>query len=192
MNRALLCLLAYAFAFLVMPSAHSAPKATTLDDLKTLPINCLVPGWLPEGFHLKTVKIDYEDREGLKDEKTRGFPGYFIEYSDGKKGSFTLESARWGIGDRNLDQNDRAEESQFDTKVYGPVYIIYFPPGKAGVKQRITANWVADPGLKAEAAKNANGLPVKSRYHGVSGFGMTLPDYEKIVRSLHPIREKAP
>jgi len=190
MNRTPLSLLVCASIFLVTPRTHGAPKSITLDDLKKLEITCLVPGWLPEGFHLKTADIDYSDREGLTDKKARGFPTYSLEYGDGKKGSFTIESARWGIGDRNLDQDDRAEEVHFDTKDHGTIYIIYFPPGKSGVKQRIAAAWIADPGLEKEAAKSPNHLAIKSRFHGVSGFGMTVADFEKIVRSLHPIREK--
>jgi len=35
----------------------------------------------------------------------------------------------------------RAEESSFETKTLGKIYIIYFPGGKTGVKQRIVANY---------------------------------------------------
>jgi hypothetical protein len=175
---------------------QAAPKGETLDDLKKLEITCLVPAWLPEGFQLKKVEIDRSDREG-EGGKARIFPGYSTEYSNGKKGRFTIESARWGIGDRNLDQNDRAEESEFDTKHYGKVYIIYFPPGKGGVKKRIASNWVEDENIAAEkaqvAAKQAKGqeaLYIKGRFQGFSGYGMTLAEFEKIVQSLHPLREK--
>jgi hypothetical protein len=116
--------------------------------------------------------------------------GYGIEYSNGKKGRFTIESAREGIGDRNLDKDERAEETQFTTKHYGTVYIIYFPPGKDGVKNRIAANWIEDENLAAEKAKNETATHIKGRYHGVSGYGMTVPQFEKIVQSLHPVREK--
>ena len=182
--------------FLALTPSHAAPKAETLDDLKKLEITCLVPAWLPEGYQLKKVEIDRSDREG-EGGKTRVFPGYSTEYSNGKKGRFTIECARWGIGDRNLDQNDRAEESEFSTKRYGKVYIIYFPPGKGGVKNRIASNWVEDENIAAEkaqvAAKQAKGqeaLYIKGRFQGFSGYGMTLADFEKIVQSLHPLREK--
>lgn len=177
-------------------SSHAAPKTETLEDLKKLEISCLVPAWLPEGYQLKKVEIDRSDREG-EGGKARVFPGYSTEYSNGKKGRFTIETARWGIGDRNLDQNERAEESEFKTKRYGTVYIIYFPPGKNGVKQRITANWIEDENAVAEkaqlAAKKAKGeeaLYIKGRFQGFSGYGMTLAEFEKIVQSLHPLREK--
>lgn len=170
--------------------AQCAPKGATLDDLKKLDIICLVPAWLPEGYHLKSVDIDYSDRDGLDDPKARGYPGYGIEYGNGKKGQFTIESARIGIGDRNLDGDDKAEESQFDTKAFGPVYIIYLPGGKMGVKKRIVANWIEDDNLRAEKARDPTGPRMKGRYHGVSGFGMTLAEFEKIVKSLHAIREK--
>jgi hypothetical protein len=182
--------------FLALSPSQAAPKTETLDDLKKLEITCLVPAWLPEGYQLKKVEIDRSDREG-EGGKARIFPGYSTEYSNGKKGRFTIESARWGIGDRNLDQNDRAEESEFDSKRYGKVYIIYFPPGKSGVKNRIAANWIEDenlkaekPGIAAKQAKNQEALPIKGRFHGLSGYGMTLAEFQKIVQSLHPLGEK--
>lgn len=172
---------------LTLSSSQAAPKGNTLDDLKKLEITCLVPAWLPDGYRVRSVGIDYSDRD--EHNKARSYPAYDIEYGDGKKGRFTIESARWGIGDRNLDQDDRAEETQFDTKRYGKVYIIYFPPGKTGVKKRINANWISDENLVAEEKRNKDALPIKGRHHGVSGYGMTVADFEKIVQSLHPIRD---
>ncbi len=180
-----------ALSFLSVVPADGAPKSTTLDDLKKLDIICLVPGWLPESYRLKQVEIHDENADGNEDAKGK-FPAYSLEYRNGKKGKFTIESARIGIGDRNLDQDERAEESKFDTKRYGTVYIIYFPPGKSGVKHRIVANWIEDENWKSEKAKGENATRIKGRYHGLSGFGMTLAEFEKIVQSLHPVREKAP
>lgn len=182
-------ILALSLGLMATLPAWSTPKSATLDDLKKLPITCLVPGWLPEGYHLQLVEIDRSDREGLKDPKAPGHATYSIEYGNGKKGKFTIESARWGIGDRNLDDAPDAEESQFDTKEFGKVYIVYAPKGKAGVKKRITANWITDAAWRAEEKAKVT-LPIKGRAHGVSGFGMTLADFEKIVQSLHAIREK--
>jgi len=182
-------LLLCALAFLGLSPAHGASKKATLDDLKKLDITCLVPGWLPDGYRLGKVEIHNENADGNED-PTGKFPAYALEYRNGKKGKFTVESAYTGIGDRNLDQDERAEESQFGTKRYGVVYIIYFPPGKGGVKNRIVANWIEDENMAAEKAKDANAPRIKGRYHGVSGFGMTLPEFEKIVQSLHPVREK--
>ena len=170
-------------------TAQGAPKKATLDDLKKLDITCLVPGWLPDGYRLGKVEIHNENADGNEDAKGK-FPAYSLDYRNEKKGKFTVESAYTGIGDRNLDRDERAEESQFDTKRYGPVYIIYFPPGKSGVKNRIVANWIEDENMKAEKAKGEGAPRIKGRYHGVSGFGMTLAEYEKIVQSLHPVREK--
>ena len=93
------------FFFLIAPVllagtlAHGAGKGKTLDDLKKLQITCFVPGWLPEGYHLKSVTIDYSDTEGLDDPKAKGYPAYALEYGNGKKGKFTIESARIGIGE---------------------------------------------------------------------------------------------
>jgi hypothetical protein len=184
-------------AFLVATPAQCAPhtrvKRETIEDLKKLEIICLVPGWLPDGYHVKSVEIDYSDRDGVDDPKASVYPGYAIEYSNGKKGLFTIESARTGIGDRNLDEDERAEESKFDTDRLGTFYTIYFPPGKGGVKKRIVANWIEDANLHAQKAKDPTETKGKGRYHGVSGFGMTIADFEKIVRSLHPVRaDKTP
>jgi len=188
MNRRflpLLCLL----SLLAIAPAWAAPKTATLDDLKRLPIICLVPKWLPEGYQLRSVKIDREDREGIKDPKAPGFATYEIEYSNGKKGSFTIESARWGIGDRNLDDSPSAEEGKFSTKSFGEIYTVYDPKGKAGVKKRIAANWIEDANWRAEDAKKKDANHILGRAHGVSGFGMTLEEFEKIVQSLHSIKE---
>ena len=183
-------LLLCAYAVVGIFPAYGAPKKVTLDDLKKLDITCLVPAWLPEGYHLKKVGIQHENADGNEEAKGK-FPAYSLEYSNGKKGKFTVECAHTGIGDRNLDQDERAEESQFDTKHFGPVYIIYFPPEKSGVKHRIVANWIEDEDMKAEKAKDENAPRIKGRYHGVSGFGMTVGEFEKIVQSLHPVREKS-
>lgn len=172
-------------AFLGLSPLQAAPQ-TTIDDLKKLDNICLAPTWLPDGYHLKKVEIDHSDKEG-----GRVFPGYSSEYGNSKKGLFTIESARWGIGDRNLDQDERAEESEIDTKRYGKVYIIYFPPGKTGMKKRIVSNWIQDENMRAEMKRDKNQLAVKGRFHGVSGFNMTLADFERIVQSLHPIRDDA-
>jgi len=170
--------------------AQCAEKGKTLGDLKKLQITCLVPGWLPKGYHLKSVSIDYSDTDGLDDPKARGYPAYGIEYGNGKKGSFTIESARVGIGDRNLDDDPKAEDSKFETKDFGTIFIIYRPKGGTGVKERIAANWIEDATLKAEKASSPHGPAMNGRYHGVSGYGMTVAEFEKIVRSLHPVREK--
>lgn len=190
MKHPLFALTLCALPFLGLSSSLAAPKGHTLDDLKKLEITCLVPAWLPEGYRVRSVDLDYSDRDEADGTKGRAHVGYNVEYGNGKKGRFTIESARWGIGDRNLDENDRAEETQFETKRYGPVYIIYFPPGKAGVKKRITANWLKDENLIAEEKRDKKALPIKGRFHGFSGYGMTVAEFEKIVQSLHPIQEK--
>jgi hypothetical protein len=179
---------------LMANAASAAPKShakrDTIEDLKRLDITCFVPSWLPDGYHLKNVTIDWSDRDGQEDPKAPAYAGYSMEYGNGKKGLFTIESARTGIGDRNLDQDERAEESQFDAPQLEKVYIIYFPPGKSGVKKRIVANWIDDKNMRAQKAKDPLATKGNGRYHGVSGFGMTVAEFEKIVRSLHPVREK--
>jgi hypothetical protein len=187
----LIALLMFAtLALLPKTSAEAVPNGYSLNDLKKLDIICFVPGWLPEGYHLSRVYLDYTDTDGQDSSPAKGYVAYQLEYSDGKKGTFTIESAREGIGDRNLDGDPKAEESQFKTKQFGTVFIIFHPGGKTRIKKRIAANWVEDANLKEEEAKNPKALHVKGRYHGLSGYGMTVADFERIVQSLHPVREK--
>ncbi len=88
-------------ALLIPLTAFSASAPATLDDLKKLEIICFVPSHLPEGFRLQSVEISYDEIQEYED-KNRPLPLYSLEYGDGEKGTFTIESAREGIGDRNL------------------------------------------------------------------------------------------
>jgi hypothetical protein len=173
-------------AFL-FPSPRSS--AATLDDLKKLEIICFVPSYLPQGFGLKTVEITYD--EPGPDEPKRSFPLYSIVYSnDPRSGAtFSIESAREGIGDRNIMEEEDTEETEIQTPL-GPMYLIYRPKGKDGLKHEIKANWVSDANMNAETSKNAEGHPILGRFHGFSATGITLAEFSKIVQSLHPIRDE--
>jgi hypothetical protein len=161
-------------------------SAATLDDLKRLPIICFVPSYLPQGFRLKTVEIT--DDEPGPDEPKRPFPLYSLEYENDQKATFSIESAREGIGDRNImEDEENAEETEIKTPL-GPMYLIYRPKGKEGRKDEIKANWVEDNNTKAENAKDTR-HPVLGRFHGISATGITLAEFANIVQSLHSIRE---
>jgi hypothetical protein len=166
------------------------PRAT-LNDLKKLEILCYVPGWLPQGFKLKSVSITYD--EPGPDETTAGrFPLYQYEYAGPARGgvetSFTLDCAREGIGDRNLMETEDSEEITIKSP-FGPMYLIYTPKGKRknSRKVEIKANWAEDPNMKSEKAK-ALPHPILGRYHGFSATAITVAEFEKIIASLHPIR----
>ncbi len=108
---------------------HPAPCANppaTLDDLKKLEIICYVPSWLPIGFKLRNVTITY-DEPGPDEPKNRRLPLYSIEYGNGPTSppndsgqwsdrtggaTFTIESAREGIGDRNIMETEDSEEAK--------------------------------------------------------------------------------
>jgi hypothetical protein len=171
-------------AFL-FPSPRSS--AATLDDLKKLEIICFVPSYLPQGFRLKTVEITYD--EPGPDEPKRPFPLYSVEYENDQKATFSIESAREGIGDRNIMEEENTEETEIQMPL-GPMYLIYRPKGKNGRKDEIKANWVSDANMNAETSKNAEGHPVLGRFHGFSATGITLAEFSKIVQSLHPIRDE--
>src|SRR6266487_1317116 len=171
------------------PSAvHSTPELT-LDDLRKLEIICFAPSYLPKGFRLQRVDITYD--EPGPDEPKRPFPLYSIAYSnDPRSGAtFSIESAREGIGDRNLMEEENTEETEIQTPL-GPMDLIYRPKGKNGRKEEIRANWVEDSNMKAENAKDARGHPTLGRFHGFSATGITLADFSKIAQSLHPIRDE--
>jgi hypothetical protein len=179
----LLCALVFSLS-----AIHSTPEVT-LDDLRKLEIISFVPSYLPKGFRLQRVDITYD--ESGPDEPKRQFPLYSIVYSnDPQSGAtFSIESAREGIGDRNLmADEENAEETEIQTRL-GPMDLIYRPKGKNGSKDEIRANWVEDSNLKAENAKNPHGHPTLGRFHGFSATGITLAEFSKIVQSLHPIRD---
>ena len=171
------------------PSAvHSTPELT-LDDLRKLEIICFAPSYLPKGFRLQRVDITYD--EPGPDEPKRLFPLYSIVYSnDPRSGAtFSIESAREGIGDRNIMVEEDTDETEIKTPL-GPMYLIYRPKGKNGRKDEIKANWVSDANMNAETSKNPEGHPILGRYHGFSATGITLAEFVKIVQSLHPIRDE--
>ena len=181
-----LALSAFVFPVLVV---HSTPEVT-LDALKKLEIICFVPSYLPKGFRLQRADITYD--EPGPDEPKRQFPLYSIVYgSDPRSGAtFLIESAREGIGDRNLmADEENAEEMEIQTP-FGPMYLIYRPKGKDGRKDEVKANWVEDNNMKAEHAKEPQGHPTLGRFHGFSGTDMTLAEFSKIVQSLHPVRDE--
>src|SRR6266700_5196619 len=169
------------------PSAvHSTPELT-LDDLRKLEIICFAPSYLPKGFRLQRVDITYD--EPGPDEPKRLFPLYSIVYSnDPRSGAtFSIESAREGIGDRNIMEEENTEETEIHTPL-GPMYLIYRPKGKNGRKDEIKANWVSDANMNAEKAKGPDLHPILGRFHGFSATGITLAEFTKIIQSLHPIR----
>jgi hypothetical protein len=213
-SRFLFSILALSILFLFPPTASCINPHATLDDLKKLEILCFVPSYLPKGFKLKSVAITY-DEPGPDEGSAGRFPLYYLEYGDEHGASFTVESAREGIGDRNLLDTEDSDETTI-TSPFGPMYLIYTPKtassgsgrlddtkshpqgelrgatkfvkgrGKAGRKKEIKANWARDDNMKSENAK-ALVHPILGRYHGFSATGLSLLEFEKIVASLHPI-----
>jgi hypothetical protein len=170
-------------------AVHSTPEVT-LDDLKKLEIICFVPSYLPTGFRLQRVDVTYD--EPSPDEPKRQFPLYSIVYSNDPQGgaTFSIESAREGIGDRNLmADEENAEETEIQTPL-GPMDLIYRPKGKNGRKDEIKANWVEDSNMKAENTKDPRGHPTLGRFHGFSATGITVAEFSKIAQSLHGIRDE--
>src|SRR5258705_1035322 len=101
-----------------LSAVHSTPELT-LDDLRKLEIIGLVPSYLPKGFRLQRVDITYD--EPGPDEPKRLFPLYSIVYSnDPRSGvTFSIESARDGIGDRNIMEEENTDETEIQTPL-GP------------------------------------------------------------------------
>src|SRR6266478_1998133 len=173
----------------LLPFQALCSLAATLDDLKKLEIICFVPSHLPQGFRLKNVEITYDELHEGSDDMNHPLPLYSVEYGNGWNATFSIESAREGIGDRNIMVEEDTEETEIRSPL-GPMYLIYRPKGKEGRKKEIKANWVSDANMNAEKAKGAENHPVLGRYHGFSATGITVAEFAKIVQSLHPIRDE--
>jgi hypothetical protein len=188
MRRILFSILLSSILALTPRTAPCINPHATLADLKKLEILCFVPSYLPKGFKLKSVAITY-DEPGPDEGGAGRFPLYYLEYGDNHGGSFTVDTAREGIGDRNLMGTEDSDETTI-TSPFGPMYLIYTPKGqgKAGRKKEIKANWAEDANMKSEKAK-ALVHPILGRYHGFSTTGTTVAEFEKTINSLKPIRE---
>ncbi|HEY4638792.1 MAG TPA: hypothetical protein VIG87_02645 [Candidatus Udaeobacter sp.] len=161
-------------------------SAATLDDLKQLEITCYVPSYLTKGLRLQNVEITYDEIQENEDQN-HPLPLYSIRYGNGWNATFTIESAREGIGDRNImDDEQNAEETEIKSP-FGPMYLIYRPKGKDGRKDEIIANWVSDPNMNDEKAKGPDSHPLLGRFHGFSATGITVAEFTKIIQSLHPV-----
>jgi hypothetical protein len=178
-------------AFVFSLSAVRATPELTLDDLRKLEIICFVPSHLPKDFRLQRVDITYDELHVEFDDMKHQLPLYSIVYSNDPRrgGTFSIESAREGIGDRNITVEEDTEETEIQTPL-GAMYLIYRPKGKDGRKDEILTNWVSDANMNAEKAKGAQNHPVLGRYHGFSATGITVAEFTKIVQSLHPIRDE--
>ena len=188
-QRRLWCFLLSALLFL-WPKVLSS--AATLDDLKQLEITCYVPSYLTKGLRLQNVEITYDEAQQNED-PNHPLPLYSIQYGNGWNATFTIESAREGIGDRNImDDEENAEETEIKWP-FGQMDLIYRPKGKDGRKDEIIANWVSDPNMNEEKSKSPDSHPALGRFHGFSATGITLAEFTKIIQSLHPIGDnKAP
>jgi len=161
-------------------------SAATLDDLKQLEITCYVPSYLTRGLLLQNVEITYDGIQENEDQN-HPLPLYSIQYGNGWNATFTIESAREGVGDRNImAAEENAEETEIKSP-FGRMYLIYRPKGKDGRKDEIIANWVSDPNMNDEKGKAPDSHPVLGRFHGFSATGMTVTEFTKIIQSLHPI-----
>src|SRR5213083_2148622 len=180
----------FAVGALLFPFLALRSSAATLDDLKNLEIICFVPSHLPQGFHLKRVEITYDELHEEFDDMNHPLPLYSVEYGNGWNATFSIESAREGIGDRNImADEENAEETEIKSP-FGPMYLIYRPKGKDGRKDEIIAKWVNDPNMNDEKGKGPDSHPILGRFHGFSATGITVAEFAKIVQSLHPIQDE--
>jgi hypothetical protein len=160
-------------------------SAATLDDLKKLDIVCFVPSYLPKGFKLKSCDITYDEIQEYED-KNHPLPLYSLVYEGPNGAKCWIDSAREGIGDRNVMGEEDTEDSEIQSPL-GQMFIIYRPKGKTGRKIEIDSNWQSDANMLAEKSKDHLAHPVLGRYHGFSASGISLDEFTKIVHSLHPV-----
>lgn len=165
--------------------AGASCSAATLDDLKKLEIICFVPSYLPKGLKLKSCDITYDEIQEYED-KNRPLPLYSLVYEgpDGMK--FWIDSAREGIGDRNVMEEEDTEDSEIQSPL-GQMFIIYRPKGKTGRKIEIDSNWMRDANMVAETDTQHLAHPVLGRFHGFSASGISPDEFSKVVHSLRPV-----
>ena len=86
-----------------LSAVRSTPELT-LDDLRKQEIICFVPSHLPKDFRLQRVDITYDELHEEFDDMKHQLPLYSIVYSNDPRhgAAFSIESAREGIGDRNI------------------------------------------------------------------------------------------
>ncbi len=164
---------------LVFLSAIGLSSAATLDDLRQLEITCYVPSYLTQGLRLQNVEITYDEIQESEDQN-HPLPLYAIQYGNGWNATFTIESAREGIGDRNIvADEENAEETEIKSP-FGPMYLIYRPKGKDGRKDEIIANWVSDANMNDEKAnaveKNGNQFNEGGLKQDGEWLSYSLPD----------------
>ena len=155
-------------------------------------ITCFLPAWLPKGFKVTRVSISYD--EPGPDEGGGRYPLYNIEYSNGPgpaggEQTFSIDSAREGIGDRNLLDTDDSEDAEIQSPL-GRMFIIYTPKGngKDGRKTEIKSNWTSDANMIREKAKDRLAHPNLGRYHGFSATGISVAEFKRIIESLRAVR----
>lgn len=168
--------------------AEEQSKPASLEDLKKLDIICFVPSYLPKDFKVKSAQIITEENS-VERQAPEKVATYSIEWSGRNGAEFSIESAWEGIGDRNIMETEDSEESEFQSPLFGRVYIIFTPKGKEGVKKEILSNWVEDANMQKQphdgGAITHAGL---GRFHGFTGKKMTVAEFTKVVTSLHPIK----
>ena len=162
-------------------------SAATLEDLKKLEIICFVPSHLPKGFKLKSCDITYDEIQEYED-KNRPLPLYSLVYEGSNGAKFWIDSAREGIGDRNIMGEEDSEDSEMQSPL-GQMFFVYRPKGETGRKVEIDSNWQSDANMLAEKSKDQLAHPVLGRYHGFSASGISLAEFAKIIQSLHPVRD---
>src|ERR1035437_5380090 len=134
-----------------------------------------MPSYLRKGFRLKSVDITYDEIQEYED-KNRPLPLYSLVYENGPSSprrvsdrtggggaTFWIDSAREGIGDRNIMEGEDTEETEMQSPL-GRMYLIYRPKGKTGRKIEIDANWQSDANMLAEKSKDQLAHPVLGRY----------------------------
>jgi hypothetical protein len=156
---------------------HAAPPSDAIKQ-------CDLSLWL---LPLSRSQISYD--EPGPDGGGGRFPLYNIEYENERKQTFSIDSAREGIGDRNLLDTDDCENVPIPSPL-GRMYVIYTPKGqgKTGRKTEIKSNWTPDANTVVEKGKDPLAHPVLGRYHGFSATGITVAQFWKIIDSLRPAR----
>jgi len=120
---------------LLLLSPMGLSLGATLDDLKQLEITSYVPSYLPQGLRLKNIEVTYDEIQENEDQN-HPLPLYSIQYGNGWNATFTIESAREGIGDGNImADEENAEETEIKSP-FGPMYLFTGQKAKIAARTR--------------------------------------------------------
>ena len=102
--------------------------------------------------------------------------------------TFSIESAREGIGDRNIMEEEDTEETEIQTPP-GPMDFIFRRRGREGLRKGFRGNGGGEGKREGEKSKKARSNQFLAGNKGFSGTGIWVGGFWRTVKSLNQIGE---